>query len=361
VNVAAPVRAALGFQRDAGATSPLYRIVLDAVVADVDRGGPCAAVLGHADPSLEPIADAVTLRFLGGVHRIVLDGRAPELALHYPSAGGRFDADAPAAAIGDAFIATVEAHRDEVIAALGKSVQTNEVGRSAVLLPGYLTVSRETGLPLRVLEIGASGGLNLRWDRYRYEGGASGSAWGDTASPLRFTDRYVDPRPELDIDATVLERRGCDAQPIDVTTDDGRLALRSFVWPDQTDRFAVLDSALAIAGATPAVVDRADAGAWLDEQLRSPIGGVATVVVHSIVWQYLPSTTRRQVRARLHAAGAVATADAPITWLRMEPGEDPVKSAEVRLMSWPGGSDRLLARAGYHGRPIRMSAGPSTR
>lgn len=348
---------AVAFQRDAGVTSPLYMHVLGAVLADISDGGPCAAVLSRADPRLDPIAHAIPLRFLGGVHRIVLEGRAPELAAHYPSVGGHFEPEDPDEDTAGAFIATVEASQEELVAALGRSVQTNEVARSAALLPGYLALSRTTGLPLRVIEIGTSAGLNLRWDLYRYEGGAGGSAWGDPTSAVRFADRYVEPLPDLDVPASVVERRGCDANPLDPSTPDDRLTLRSFVWPDQVERLGHLDAALRLAAAVPVPLDRtATPQTWIDELLSVPVDGVATVVVHSIVWQYLPGEARRHIRRSLESAGTAASRTAPLAWLRMEPGADPTKSAEVRLTSWPGGSDELLARAGYHGHPVRMHA-----
>jgi hypothetical protein len=131
--------------------------------------------------------------------------------------------------------------------------------------------------------------------------------------------------------------------------------LRSFVWADQLARFAALDAALAVAATTPAHVDRADAAEWLEERLgeRPHDDGVATVVYHSVVWQYLPRGTQERMRATFDAAGARATRDAPLAWLRMEPGEDPQRAAEIRLRVWPGGDDRLVARSGFHGRPVR--------
>src|SRR5436189_23159 len=82
----------------------------------------------------------------------------------------------------------------------------DEVGRCASLLPGFLTVANVTGRPLRILEVGTSAGLNLRWDHYRYEGGAAGTTWGDPDSPLRFDGVFDEPRPRLDVDAHVVER-----------------------------------------------------------------------------------------------------------------------------------------------------------
>jgi hypothetical protein len=353
--VASRVLEAVDFQRTAGATSPLLRVVLGGVLADVEQGGPCAAALARVDPALDPVADAVTLRFVGAVHRIVLDGRAPDLARHYPSAGGAFSEDDPGD-LAEVFVATVRDHVDEVIDGLARPVQTNEVGRCAALLPGYLSVAEATGLPLRVLEVGASAGLNLRWDHYRYEGGARGSAWGDPGSELRFVDVYRDEPPDLDRVATVVERAGCDANPIDANSDDGRLALRAFVWPDQAERHEWLAAAFEIAAQVPATVEQADAAAWVEARLAEPVPGTATVVVHSVVWQYLPSATRARIHAALDRAGRAATPDAPLAWLRMEPGEDFTRRAEVTLTTWPGRHERLVARAGYHGRPVTVIA-----
>jgi hypothetical protein len=292
------------------------------------------------------------LRFLGGVHRIVLEGRAPDLGECYPSVGGHFDAGRPGD-IDQRFLEAVHEHRDELIVSLTRGLQTNEVGRCAALLLGFLAIADETQLPLRVLEVGASAGLNLRWDHYRYEDGADGSAWGDPSSPLKFQGVYVEPLPRLDVDAVIAERAGCDRNPIDASTADGALTLRAFVWPDQLARFAALDAALQVAAAVPVSVDRAEADDWVEAQLSTQRSGVTTVVYHSIVWQYLSAETRTRLRHALDRAGAEATDEAPIAWLRMEPGQDPTKSAEVRLTRWPGRQERIVARTGYHGRPVR--------
>src|SRR6185436_3701388 len=108
--------------------------------------------------------------------------------------------------------AALAAHAPELRALVDRPVQTNEVGRSAVLLGGFLLLARAHGLPLRLLEIGASAGLNLRWDHYRYEG--AGVAWGDAASPVRLTDVFEVP-PPLAVTAEVNTRAGCDASPVD--------------------------------------------------------------------------------------------------------------------------------------------------
>ncbi|HEX9260069.1 MAG TPA: DUF2332 domain-containing protein, partial [Acidimicrobiales bacterium] len=285
-------------------------------------------------------------RLMGGVHRLVLDGRAPALEPFYPSAGGT-DAGDPVPAL----LKVLAEHEDALQAAMNETVQTNEVARAALLAGGFATIARRTGLPLRLLEVGASGGLLLRWDRYWYDTGRT--SLGDPSSPVRFTDSWQDPAPDLDVAVTVAQRSGCDVAPIDATTADGQLRLLSFVWPDQAERLARLRAAFRVAEAMPVTVDRDDAGEWATARLARSADGVATVVYHSIVLQYLPRPSFVKLREAVLAAGARATPSSPVAWLRMEPA-GPV--ADLRLNVWPGRGDEVLATAGYHGQAITWQA-----
>jgi hypothetical protein len=84
--------------------------------------------------------------------------------------------------------------------------------------------------------------MMLRWDQYRYEAGQEG--WGDSHSPVRFTGVFGSGHPPFDVLAKIVERRGCDALPIDPGTEEGRLTLQSYVWPDQAERFRQLAAAI---------------------------------------------------------------------------------------------------------------------
>ncbi len=323
--------------------SLLYATLLNASADDYEAGGPVAAVLaGHEH---DPPRTALSLRFMGAVHRLVLAGRAPTLAPFYPSVGG--DATRPGA--WDEFRAVVAAQRDELRALVERPVQTNEVGRCAALVGGFLTVARETALPLALLEVGTSAGLNLRWDHFRYE--SPRDAFGDPASPVRIVDGFSGAPPALDVPVTVTSRRGCDLAPFDPLCDDGRLTLQSYVWPDQAERWGLLRGALAIAARVPVTVERAHAVQWLGRELARDARGTARVVFHSVVLQYLTRDERDRLRATIADAGARASSDAPLAWLRLEP---PGKQLlfELRLTLWPGGEERLLALAGPHGRPV---------
>ena len=334
--------------------SPLYAALLERAADDVEDGGPCWVVLA-AEASLgsDEGSSALALRFMASVHRIVLERRAPSLAAHYPSVGGSPGDDS---LTWGSFLRTVEEHGDELRLLVRRRCQTNEVGRSTALVGGFLAVAGTTNLPLRLLEIGASAGLNLRWDRYRYR--ARDRAWGDPQSPVRFDDVYEgDAVPPFDVVATVAERRGCDLQPIDPTTEDGRLALRSSVWADQVHRFELLDGALRVAHEVPVEVDRADAVDWIERSLSPRRDGLATVVFHSVVMDQLPPVARTQIRKLIESAGSRATSSAPLAWLRMEGSYSYAHLRflphEVWLTTWPGGEERKVADTGAHGRPVR--------
>ena len=339
----------------ADAGSELYGRILAAMADDVRAGGPCGEILAPwADNAM---ADAVPLRFLAAVHALVLDGRAPDLARWYPSVGGSERSDPV-----PAFLGAVREHRGAIESAMELGVQTNEVGRSAALLGGFHRIAAQSGLPLRLREIGASAGLLLRFDRYRYEArGRFGRRvdWGMDEG-LAFHEPWTGSPPSLVAGLRVTDRRGCDVAPIDVADDAGVTRLRSFLWPDQLERRARLDAAIEIARLHPVTIDRADAGDWVAEQVAEPVEGVATVVYHAIVLQYLPRASFDRLRTALTDAGRQATRTAPLHWLRMEPAGD---VADVRLRSWTGGqpTEELLATTGYHGPPVSWlePSGPS--
>jgi hypothetical protein len=76
------------------------------------------------------------------------------------------------------------------------------------------------------------------------------------------------------------------------------------------------------------------------------------------MWMYVPEAERQRIRALVEAAGARATAAAPLAWLRME-GVG-YEHCEIRLRSWPGGEDALLGRCHYHGNWVEwLGAGSS--
>jgi len=323
--------------------------LLNDCATDYEQGGPVRDLLeGHEH---DRQGSVLALRMMGGVHRLVLEGHAPELAQFYPSAGGRVALEG----VWEVFRATLRKHMQALRQLIQRPVQTNEVGRCGALLGGFLLVAQQTGLPLRLLEIGASAGLNLRWDRYRYTWNGGG-AWGDALSPVVLRDVLEgDARPPL-CAARVVERGGCDPHPIDPASQEGRLTLLSFIWPDQLERIGLLEAALEVARLVPCPIDRAGAVEWLTQRLAEPSPGRATVLFHSIVWQYLSSEDRERVAEIIDRAGSRATSSAPFAWLRLEPGKE---MAELKLRIFPGFEDRLIATAGYHKPAVKWLADAS--
>jgi hypothetical protein len=320
--------------------SPLYAGVLEKAAEDVERRGATWEILrGHEE---DPRFSVLGLRLLGAVNKLVLSGREPALAEAYRG-------ERPQEAW-ERLHEALARNAAELRESLEQPVQTNEVGRCAALLFGFLSAAGETELPLRLLEVGASAGLNLRWDRYRYEG--EGFAWGPDDSPVRLAVELDGAAaPGLPAAVEIAERRGCDASPIDPSTPEGRLALLAYIWPDQRERIARMEAALAVAAETEVMVERDTAAAWAMRTLAEPVPGRATVIYHSIVSQYLSDSERAAFFDTIRAAGERASAAAPLAWLRMEPADD---RANLELTLWPGGEDRLLGRVGYHGSPVKL-------
>jgi len=329
----------------------LYGVLLAELADDLEAGGPTAEILqGRLD---SPRSDAVHLRLLAGLFRIVLRGDAQELTRFYPSLGGEADPE-------DAWPLVrrvLTDHVGELTSALDLAPQTNEVGRSANLLVGlFESVRRHGRSRVRLLEPGASAGLNLNVDRYRFLG--DGWAWGPDDSPVVLDTLTAGVRPEA---LTVVDRKGCDLSPVDAATDQGAAYLTSFVWPFQLDRHARLAGALGVVRAHPVVVDRAPASTWLAEQLAAPVADdVLTVVWTSITQQYWPAAES--------AAVAVAIDEARERMAISHVALEGVPPAQM-----PGGFDIArhgpqttvdgdpIARSSHHGPPLLMhSPDPSS-
>ncbi len=287
-------------------------------------------------------ADAVSLRTCGALHALVLAGTDRRLACIYPP--NEAGEDEIATVLPD-----VLARWDEKLSAgLSSAPQTNEIARSALLLPGFLTIARETGLPLDLNEIGASAGLNLLFDRFHYRYGDA--EWGHPASPVRLEPEVLGNAVPLDGTLVVHRRGGCDIAPVDILDEAARRRLRSYVWPDQPLRMERLDAALSLGVQFPPVLERMDAAAFVGKALEARHEGMAFVLYHSIMWQYMPLATRDAISTTIEKAGRAATDSAPVAWLRMEPVTVRDRFATLSLTLWPGGQTRKLARCDYHGR-----------
>lgn len=323
--------------------SPLYAALLEKAADDVLAGGPTAdAVAGHDEATMD---SAHVLRLLGSVHRLALAGEAPDVARHLPSCGGDGDAEGAWHAVRD----LLRERTEDVRAGLASPPQTNEVGRAAPLLGALLHVLVRHPLPVRLWEIGTSGGLNLRADRFTYRA-SDGGTWGP-ASPVVLDPAWDVVPPAAPAVVDVVERVGGDVAPVDPTTPEGAVRLQSFVWPDQSERLRRLRGAIQVAREYPARLVAAGAADLLTRV--EPAEGTLTVVWHSVMWHYLDAGERARASERLENVGGTATSGAPFAHIAFEPRttlEEPHFTVAAR--TWPGGEERVLGAAPAHGLPV---------
>ncbi len=324
--------------------SPFHGALLDLAAQDLETGGPVMNLLTPwAQADMRAVFEAaVHLRLLGALHDLVLSGDDPALAATYPKPGRESDTDAAWIAARTAMIR----HQDRLAAFMTHEPQTNEVRRSACLAPGFLTIAAETGLPIRAFEVAASAGLNLNWDRYRYQFGDS--VWGDRGAQVVMDTEWTGSAPPVDAHVEVIERAACDRRPGDLTDPVERRRLLAYIWPDQFERLDRIRAAIDLALCLDVTVEAADAVAW-SARVAAPQTGAVTVLYHSVFWQYMPPESQVALAQVIADHGAAATPQAPFAWLRMEPSPQNMAVMEVRLTLWPAGQERRLAEVHPHG------------
>ena len=284
-------------------------------------------------------ADSIALRLAGGMHALARRNVNERLARLY--AGHLDEAEEIVAEM-------LRRHDAELAAWLDSPPQTNETGRAAPIMAGLMLLAAEYRLPFELFELGASAGLNLNMDRFGFQLGEAQT--GDPGSPVQLSPIWEGGGP-VSADVQVIRRRGVDQNPLRVTDSSDRERLIAYCWPDQPERMARLQSALAIADLYPPPLEKGDAAdfaeRWLGEARPE---GVTRVLYHTIFWTYLPPQKQDRVRAALAQAGEAATIDRPLAWLRYELAGNGV--AELHLQQWPGGRERHLATGHPHGSRI---------
>lgn len=277
--------------RECRGVSPLYQVLARAVAKDSG----ILALAANAQPE-QPrpnmLFAAVQLLLLGGAHD-------DALARFYPDSTGKI---APARRAAPAFRDFCQHHQTELVEILRtRVVSTNEPARSACLLPAFVMAAEfAAGAPLHLVEIGASAGLNLVWDRYAFDYGPSGRV-GDAAAGLHLNcaprGRRRPPVPA--VLPMVASRLGIDKHPLRADDPADALWLRALIWPEQTERAERLSRALAIVRADPPPIIADDAMARLPEVLANrPAGGIVCLY-HSFALNQFPATARQAFEALL--------------------------------------------------------------
>lgn len=319
--------------------APVTTRVSEALAEALDRDSATGrAVL---DWPGEPVADALALRLIGGLHALHRAGK--DAALSRVFLGEAIDPGEVAAVLKD----TLVRHDAALLPWLDGPPQTNESGRSAGLMTGLLQLCARFGPRVELLEIGSSAGLNLLIDRYRFDLGGVAAGPADATVTIRPEWRGVAP-PAVPIEIVAV--RGVDIAPVDVTDAAQAARLGAYVWVDNVERQARLAQTIALVRAHGVSLEAGDAADWVEARLAEPQeAGVTRVLMHSVVWQYIPAERRERIRAAMDAAGGRATADRPLGWVMMEPNRD-LHRHEVRVRGWPGERPmELVALTHAHG------------
>lgn len=295
------------------------------------------------------LEDAMPLRLAGGFHNLHLTGADTRLGPIY--AGDNTDQQAIDAIV----LAVTRDHDAQLVEWFAGPPQTNEAGRSSGIMAQLLWLSGRLGPRFELIEIGSSAGINTMMERFGFDLG--GVRAGRVESQLFIQPEWRGPPPP-DAPVEIVAISGCDVAPIDLTNADEALRLKSYVWPDTPVRLQRIDAAIAFARERAPDVVRADAADWVEARLAAPQqAGVTRVLFHSIVWQYLPAESRARIERAMEAAGARASAEAPLAWATVETNRETFRH-ELRCRYWPGGEGgALLGNAHAHGAWVEWFGG----
>jgi hypothetical protein len=286
------------------ASSPLYRSLARTVA-----GNPALLRLAaRGRPGQYP-----TFLFFGAVHALLLAGADHELARFYPSIVGA-DARPPEGA-GPALVDFCAAFEPQLAALIEtRLVQTNVVKRSLALRLGLAAIGRRVRAPIHLIEVGASAGVLLRFDRYGYTLG--GRRFGDPSSPVQIRAEWRSELaiPDLDALPPLASVTGVDLNPLDARDADDRRWLEALVWPENRPEADLLRQALAIVAADPPAMRAGDAIEVCPSLAEELPPGEPRVVFHAITRLHVPPDRLDAFDAALAALGR----NAPLYRLSLE-------------------------------------------
>ena len=242
-----------------------------------------------ADPELlglasHAISKPVPMIFLAAIHYLLLNDAYHPLAAYYRDINP--DPCSAGVDLYPVFRDFCLRHRADIKDIITtRHVQTNEVRRCACLLPAFGVVALDAGeAPFTLVEIGASAGLNLLWDHYGY-GYGNGRFYGNRTSTVKLTcdlrGNLLPPFPETF--PRVASRLGIDLHPIDVRDESEACWLRSFIWPEHTARFDLLQRAIGVARDNPPELQGGDAFDLLPDVLSAAPPDTVLCLFHTFV------------------------------------------------------------------------------
>lgn len=332
-------------RRECAGISPLYEALGLGVAAD-----PALLALAGRARAGQPAPNML----FAAVHFLLLQGRAVHpLSAFYPSLTPEaapprdaFPAFRVLCLEEQATIAAILAHR---------VVSTNEVGRSAALLPAYARAAeRAGGGPLHLIEVGASAGLNLLWDRYAYDYGPAGEIAVPGAALTLRCEAQGAPLPLPAALPRVASRVGIDPEPLDPADPDHAAWLRALVWPEQRERARRLEAALALAAAGRPDIVKGSALEHLPALVRALPPSGTPCISHAFTLNQFDPAARDAFEALLGTLGG----DRPLIRVALEWGTGP--APELTLSRYDGRSAAVerLAFCDPHGAWIDWRAPP---
>lgn len=317
----------------------LLRVLARHWPADTELGRLCSEWPGDIGPG----GASLPLRIAGGLHALVLKDRDPVLKAVYPPATATDDV------LRDAVLAALASHHDFFLRWLKSAPQTNEVRRSAALIPAAHWIAARHPLPFVISELGASAGLNLMWDHFALK--IADETFGPPDPVLTLSPDWAGSIPAVS-PVTIADRRGVDLNPLNPKDPEQAFRLFAYLWPDQPHRMALTRAAMTVQNAP---VDQDDAIDWLQRRMEDVPDGHIHLIYHTIAWQYFPPDRQAYGTAMIEAAGAKATESCPLAWLSLE-NDGAQDGAALILRLWPGDVNVRLGRADFHGRWVRWDA-----
>jgi len=242
---------------------------------------------------------------LGAVHFLLLRGADHPLKAFYPTVGGKADTD-PGNAF-PYFRDFVQQHEADVVGLIRSRItNTNEVGRSALLHAGFRALATLSPQPLHLIEVGASAGLNIFWDRYsvRYvrvgvpfvELGAERPLVLDCALRGEFM-------PPSGPTPAIARRTGLERDPVDLEDASDRDWLRALVFPSEVGRLRRLEKAIEMFKQSLPAIRRGDALELLPEAMAEASLESTLCVYHTIVLYQFSHAMREAFDSMLVVAG----------------------------------------------------------
>lgn len=323
--------------------SPFMERALTVLADNWPTTGVIADKFAGFEGDIGPAGHSLPLRLMGGLHALVLTGQAADLKAVYPP--HVTDDETLAAALTTA----ISDHSAFLDAWTDSAPQTNEVRRSAAVIPAAHYIASNYDLPFMTSELGASAGLNLMFDHFAVE--AAGLHLGAKTPALTLTPDWTGDVPEA-VPFKLADRAGVDLNPLDAHTEADGLRLLAYLWPDQAERLTLTRAAINVLDAP---LHKGDAVDWLETRLGAQQDGQLHLIYHTIAWQYFPKAAQDKGTALIEAAGARATKTKPLAWLGLE-NDGAAKGAALTLRLWPGDLRIHLGRACFHGRWVNWAA-----